>query len=208
MVRAAKKLKRRAVELDFDQLRLDFISAGVKTTPIYPYGCHKNDQPFYSTIQKSRITSKIIGPNTELTTFIEETIIIGLKLLRALVLNPEVNFIELKSISTIITTYLPERSRDNEELTSTIMWGKFTRNLTRSNRRTSMFRLTQAAQVMGNEIPALKNSCEKLVYKIYRLIRGDTEKIFDAHDRSIWKAGLESKPKKFFRVGSNYHDKL
>ena len=156
MVRAAKSLKRRAVEMDFDQLRLDFLSAGVKTKPIYPYGCIKYNQPFFSTVQKSRTTTKIIGPNDELTTFIKQTIIIGLKLLRALVLIPAVNFVELKSISTIITTCLPERSRDNVALTSTILWWKFSKNLTRSNRRTNMFRPSQAAQKMGYEIPALK----------------------------------------------------
>jgi hypothetical protein len=99
-------------------------------------------------------------------------------------------------------------SRENEELLTTPLWSKFTRNLTRSNRRTSMYRLTLAAQQMGNEIPALSKSCDRLINKIFKLIKGDTGKILDARDRADWADGLENKPRKFIRVGSQYHTKL
>ena len=208
MVKAAKSLKRRAVEIEFNQLRLDFISAGIQKRPIYPYGCIKNEQPFFSNLRKNKTKSKIIGPNDEITTFIIKTINKGVTLMRTLILSDEMNFLEVKSLTNIIVNYLPEFSRDNEEMITTPLWSKFSRNLSRSNRRTSMYRLTLAAQEMGNEIPALAKSCDRLINKIYKLIKGETGKIFDACDRAEWAAGLENKPKKFIRVGSQYHTKL
>ena len=208
MVRAAKALKKRAVEVEFNQLRLNYLSADIKKKPIYPYGCIKNEQPFFSNLRKNGTKPKIIGPEDEMTTFIIKTINKGVTLMRTLILSDEMNFLEVKSLTNIIVTYLPEMSRDNEELLTTPLWSKFSRNLSRSNRRTSMYRLTIAAQEMGNEIPSLAKSCDRLINKIYKLIKGETGKIFDACDRAEWAAGLENKPLKFIRVGSQYHTKL
>ena len=208
MAKAAKALKRRAVEVEFNQLRLDFLSAGIKNKPIYPYGCLKNEQPFFSNLRKNKTVSKTIGPDDEMTAFLITTINKGVTLMRTLILHEEMNFLEVKSVTNIITTYLPERSRQNSELKTTPLWGKFARNLSRSNRRTSMYRLSMAAQEMGNELPALAKSCDRLINKIYKLIKEETGKIFDACDRAEWAAGLENKPTKYIRVGSQFHTKL
>ena len=88
------------------------------------------------------------------------------------------------------------------------LWTSFSRNLSRSIRRTSFFRLSLAAQEMGNEIPELKSHCETLVAKLYRLMKGDTGKIRNGADRNEWEKGLESKPTKYVMVGTKFYPNL
>ena len=132
----------------------------------------------------------------------------GLTLLKSIILETDLNFQELKSLSTIILVYLPEYSRDLKELKSYKTWNSFARNLTRSNRRTTMYRLALAAQDMGNELPSLEDECDLLIFEIYRLIKGDTGAIKDSIDRQEWVDSLESKPIRLFKVGSTYYKTL
>ena len=126
----------------------------------------------------------------------------------SVILNNNLHYLELKSISSIIITYLPSESRTQEEIESYALWLKFSRFLARSNRRTSMHRLATAAQKMGREFPKLAGCCDSLINKLYNLIRGETGKILDNIDRREWENSLESKPLKYFRVGDKLFEKL
>ena len=108
----------------------------------------------------------------------------GITLLAKVILNNNLHYLELKSISSIIITYLPTESRTQEEIESYALWIKFNRFLSRSNRRTSIYRLSLAAQKMGREFPKLESCCDTLINKIYKLIRGETGKILDNEARN------------------------
>jgi hypothetical protein len=208
MVKAAKTYKRLARSTDIKQPELDFMCAANCRHPIFPYGKLKLNQPFYPTLQRSKVSKKIIGNEDEITVVILETIKKGLFMMRSLIFETEINFLEIKAITTIITTYLPERSRDQKTLKCYKLWNSFSRNLSRSNRRTSLYRLSLAAQEMGNEIPELESHCETLVIKLYRLIKGDTGKIKNGADRNEWEHNLESKPTKYIMVGTKFYQNL
>jgi hypothetical protein len=208
MVRAAKSIKREALAIDFGQQKLDFNFNATCKHPVHPYGRLAYKQPFYPFLQSSKIKPKIIGNDEEITKFLVKTIKKGLRLIRSLVLDPSVDYLELKAVASIITTYLPERSRDQKTLSCHKSWNSFTRNLTRSIRRTTMFRLSVAAQEMGVEIPALKVECKALVNKLYKLIKGDTGNIKTRNDRKNWETSLETKPLKYIMVGTKFYTKL
>jgi hypothetical protein len=208
MVKAAKAHTKRAIAISYNQRELNFQSARSSKHPIFPYGDFTINQPFFPKLQKQEIATRIIGNNEEVTEFILETINKGLVLLRALILKSDTQLLELKSVTAIITTYLPENSRDQNPLKCYPLWNSFSRNLSRSIRRTSMYRLSMAAQEMGNELPQLSAQCDALIRKIYRLINGDTGKIKDNSDRNVWEQSLESKPQKYIKIGTLFVTKL
>jgi hypothetical protein len=207
MVKAKKSYKKVAVMRALSQSELDF-APKTKIKPAYPYGKPSLEQEFYPRLMRENVTPKNIGSSIEIEDFIVGTIKKGLKLFAKIVLNNNLNYLELKAITTIIITYLPNQDRNQIDLESTVLWSKFNRFLTRSNRRTSMYRLTLACQKMGREIPKTSEDCNLLINKIYNLIRGETGKICCNADRNEWENSLEGKPIKFFRVGDTLHEKL
>jgi hypothetical protein len=208
MVKAAKAHTKRALALNFSQAELNFKCAKSCKHPIFPYGKVALAQPFYSTLQRTNTAEKTIGNTIEVSEVLLATIKLGLKLLKHIILTPELNLLELKSVTAIVTTYLPERSSDQKVLKSYALWNSFTRNLSRSNRRTTFFRLSVATQMMGNEIPELKNECKSLINKLFLLIKGETGNIKDRADRREWEKCLESKPLKYIKVGTTFYTKL
>jgi hypothetical protein len=207
MTRAKKSVKQTAVMRGLSQSELDFAKK-IKSNPVFPYGKPSLEQKFFPRLMRNNVTPKKIGNNEEMEEFIVGTIRKGLKLFAKIILNNNLNFVELKALTTIITSYLPNKCRDQRELESTKYWSKFNRFLSRSNRRTSMFRLTNACQEMGREIPKTAADCDLLINKIYNLIKGDTGKICCNADRNEWENSLENKPLKYFRVGDALHEKL
>jgi hypothetical protein len=207
MVKAKKTHKRIAVMRGYSQSEIDFAPI-IKKHPIYPYGKPSLEQKFYPKLMREAKTPKQIGQNDEMESFILSTIRKGLRLLSKIILNNNLNYVELKAIAGIITAYMPANDRNLNELESPKLWSKFIRFLSRSNRRTSMYRLTQACQKLGNEMSGTTEDCDALIKKIYNLIRGDTGKICCNADRNEWENSLESKPLKFFVVGDRLHDKL
>ena len=71
-----------------------------------------------------------------------------------------------------------------------------------------MFRLSIAVQEMGAEIPALRPECKALIRKLYKLIKGETDKIRTRFDRNDWETNLETKPFKYIMVGTKFYTKL
>jgi hypothetical protein len=208
MVKAAKTHKRRACAIDFKQSELSFNCASPCKHPVFPFGKIKTNQPFYPFLQRSDVKEKTIGNTEEVTKMITSTIRKGLILLKAIIKYHDFNLLELKSVTAIITTYLPDKSRDLKVLRCHRLWGSFSRNLSRSIRRTSLYRLSLAVHEMGNEIPFLKTECIAIVNKIYRLIKGDHGKIKTVQDRKEWESGLEAKPEKYIMVGTMFYTKL
>jgi hypothetical protein len=199
--------KRIAIMRDSSQLELSF-APKIKITPIFPYGKPSLEQKFYPKLMRDKVLPKKVGKDDEMEDFIVGTIRKGLRLFAKIILNNNLNYVEIKALTTIIINYLPNKCRNSNEMESTQLWSKFNRFLTRSNRRTSMFRLANACQKMGRELPETAEDCNLLINKIYNLIRGDTGKICCNADRNDWENSLESKPIKYFRVGDALHEKL
>ena len=121
------------------------------------------------------------------------TISKGLILLGMMIGDNDINVTEWKNLNNIVSEVLPRYTIGGEELKCKKLWSTYKRYISRSNRRTNWWRLQEALQSMGNEIPELKIKIEELLVRLYdkQLCRLKSDKM---RGRQEWREAQNQKP--------------
>jgi len=179
-----------ALEKDLPMVnpRVRVIEIGVKKVGTIYNGLRR-----MSYIQPIKISSDV-----KMVTEAMTTINRGLCILSFIHKDHGIEWLEWTSVNNMINQLIPDRNSRGKEIRTSQAWRSYKMNISRSTRKMSWFRLTEALHIMGNEFPELKVNCHKLLCKLFQFLLG--QNLVDRR-RQDWAENMLSKPRKIERMG-------
>ena len=163
------------------------------------------EQRIYRGLKKDKRykKKKLVRRNERATVL--ATISKGLLLLSTMISDNDINVTEWKAINSIVSAALPRIAVGGEEVKCKKLWNTYKNFVSRSNRRTNWWRLHNALQVMGMEIPELEKQIHQMLIRLYEKQIGQLGK--DAPKPGFlsmegWKHAQNKKPEQISVIGS------
>lgn len=179
---AAKKLLMEQRTLRFGNGRNYVLYNGLKTN---------------KAIRRRRIT------NNHMDQELYSTITKALIILNSMINDNHLQWLEWNAVNNIITAVLPEKTANDANVLTHKAWKKYKTNLSKVSRQTSLFRLAEALQVMGNEFMDLADISDTVIRKIFKRLTGANLST-SIEEFTDWRESLFNCPKKIEKNGFRF----
>ena len=159
-----------------------------------------SQETVYNSLIPQELNQVILGaPGHE--NEVKRAIARGLNHLVNIVNSEIIELEEWKSVNNVIGDMLWPEDQNGQKMISYPLWISYKRNISRSTRSTSWWRLSNFLQVFGNEYKPLKKICQRGLKDIYTKCNYGWGKGASVRMRCSWRFQMLNKPRKQHRGG-------